>query len=74
MTTIQLSDHLFAEIANGDFFIYRYKDNIFVFRQAKNGVVPPINADTVEIISIHNGKHYVFKRDNGHYWWEEFFK
>ena len=70
MSTLQLSDSLFVDIAEGDLFVYRYEDNYVVVQEVKD-TVPALDQYTVEILSFHSKRHFILKRDNGYYWWEE---
>ena len=70
MYTLQLSNHLFVDINVGDLFIYRY-DNTYKIVEVKNDFKPPLNEFTIEILSFYSKRHFIFKRDNGYYWWEE---
>lgn len=70
MSTLQLSDYLFVDIAEGDLFVYKYEDDYIVVREVKD-TVPVLNQYTVEILSFHSKRHFILKRDNGYYWWEE---
>lgn len=70
MSTLQLSDSLFVDIAEGDLFVYKYEDNYVVVQEVKD-TVPVLDQHTVEILSFHSKRHFILKRDNGYYWWEE---
>jgi len=70
MSTLQLSDSLFVDIAEGDLFVYKYEDNYVVVQEVKD-TVPALDQYTVEILSFHSKRHFILKRDNGYYWWEE---
>ena len=70
MSTLQLSDSLFVDIAEGDLFVYKYEDNYVVVQEVKD-TVPVLDQYTVEILSFHSKRHFILKRDNGYYWWEE---
>lgn len=71
MKTIQLSDTIFVNIADGDLFIYKYSDNYFAIKEVINDEVPPINEFTVEILSLYSQRHFRFKREGQWYWWYE---
>jgi len=71
MKTIQLSDYIFTDVADGDLFIYKYDDHHSAIKEMRNNVVPSIDEFTVEILSFYSKRHFIFKRDNGYYWWEE---
>lgn len=70
MSTLQLSDSLFVDIAEGDLFVYKYDDSHVAIQEVKD-TVPVLNQYTVEILSLHSKRHFILKRDNGYYWWEE---
>ena len=70
MSTLQLSDSLFVDIAEGDLFVYKYEDNYVVVQEVKD-TVPVLDQYTVEILSFHSKRHFILKRNNGYYWWEE---
>lgn len=70
MSTLQLSDYLFVDIAEGDLFVYKYEDGYIVVQEVKD-TVPVLNQYTVEILSFYSKRHFILKRDNGYYWWEE---
>lgn len=71
MRTIQLSDTLFVDISDGDVFIYVYDKTHVNVQIVHNDVVPPINEFTIEILSLYSHRHFLFRRNNGAYWWEE---
>lgn len=71
MATIQLSDFLFVEIGNGDLFIYKYDDGSISIKEVENNIIPPINEYTIEILSFYSERHFIFKRYDKSYWWEE---
>lgn len=71
MYNLQLGDNLFVDINSGDIFVYRYSHNHFSIQQATANYHPPVNEYTIEIISFYSERHFIFKRDNGYYWWEE---
>ena len=71
MRTIQLSNTLFVDVADGDIFIYVYSENHLEIREMKNNEVPPINEYTVEILSFYSRRHFRFRREGQWYWWYE---
>jgi len=72
MYNLQLGDNLFVEIDCGDLYIYRYdNENLSVVKEVTKDYLPPVNEYAVEIISFHSKRHFLFKRQNGAYWWEE---
>ena len=71
MYNLQLGDNLFVDIGVGDIFIYKYKENCFAIKEVKENFKPELNEFTVEILSFYSKRHFIFKRDNGYYWWEE---
>jgi len=71
MQTIQLSDSIFVEVADGDLFMYKYDYNHSAIIQMSNNKVPPIDEYTTEILSFHSKRHFLFKRNGKSYWWEE---
>ena len=71
MYTLQLGDNLFTNISDGDIFMYRYADNKVEIKHVENGFKPPLNGFTVEIYAVAVKRHFIFKRDNGYYWWQE---
>lgn len=71
MYKLQLGDNLFVDIDNEDLFIYKYDDNHFAVKTVKDDYHPPVNEYTVEILSFYSKRHFIFKRQNGAYWWEE---
>ena len=71
MYTLQLGDKLFTDIDVGDIFIYNYGNNHFAIKDVKTDYKPELNEFTVEILSLSTNRHFIFKRDNGYYWWEE---
>ncbi len=70
MGTVQLSENFFIDLEAGDIFVYKYKDGFISIYEIKD-TVPPLDQYVVEIISFHNKRHFILKRDNGYYWWEE---
>lgn len=74
MKTIQLSDTLFCDVADGDLFVYIYPEESrtnIALRCVENDVVPPIDEFTVEILSFYSRRHFLFTRDGPAYWWYE---
>ena len=71
MYTLQLGDNLFADLDIGDIFIYNYGNNHFAIKEVKSDYRPELNEYTVEILSLSTHRHFIFKRNNGYYWWEE---
>ena len=74
MYTLQLGDNLFTDLDIGDIFIYKYSQNHFAIKHVEKDFKPELNEFTVEILSLSTHRHFIFKRDNGYYWWEEKFK
>jgi len=71
MYNLQLGDNLFVDIGVGDIFIYKYKENYFAIKDVTENYKPELNEFTVEILSFYSKRHFILKRDNGYYWWEE---
>ena len=71
MYNLQLGDNLFVDIGVGDIFIYKYKENCFAIKDVTENYQPELNEFTVEILSFYSRRHFILKRDNGYYWWEE---
>ncbi len=71
MYSLQLGNNWYVEINNGDLFIYRYSDNHFAIKTVEDDRKLFLDEFTVEILCLKTKKHYVIKRDNGYFWWEE---
>ena len=67
MYTLQLGEHLFTDISDGDIFIYRYSPNEVEIKTVENGVKPPVNEFTVEIFAFGARRHFIFKRSGPAY-------
>lgn len=71
MYTLQLGEHLFTDISDGDIFVYRYSTNKVEIKTVENGSKPPLNEFTVEIFAFGARRHFIFKRSGPAYWWQE---
>ena len=67
MYTLQLGEHLFTDISDGDIFIYRYAPNKVEIKMVENGSKPPLNEFTVEIYAFSVKRHFIFKRNGPAY-------
>lgn len=70
MGAVQLSESFFINLEAGDIFVYKYRDDFITIHEIKD-TIPPLDQYVVEIISFYNKRHFILKRDNGYYWWEE---
>ena len=68
MYTLQLGEHLFTDISDGDIFVYRYSNNKVEIKQVEKGFKPPLNEFTVEIYAFSVKRHFIFKRNGPAYW------
>lgn len=71
MYQLQLNDNWFITINIGDIFVYKYSSNHFAIKYVKMDYRPELNENTVEILCLSTRKHFIIRRDNGYYWWEE---
>jgi len=71
MFRLQLGEDLFVYLDKGDMFMYRYdKDHTAIKTVTKDGI-PPLDEYTSEILSFYSKRHFILRRENGAYWWEE---
>jgi hypothetical protein len=69
MYCLQLGSSWWVEINVGDVFVYKYSDNHVEIKQVRDKL--DMNEYLVEILCLTARKHYILKRDNGYFWWEE---
>ena len=69
MYWLQLGPDWWVEINIGDIFVYRYSENHCGIKTVESKI--EMDEFLVEILGLKTQKHYVLKRDNGYFWWEE---
>lgn len=69
MYYLQLGPDWWVEINYGDLFVYKYDENHFGIKHVDQKI--DMDEYLVEILSFKTQKHYVLRRDNGYFWWEE---
>ena len=69
MYYLQLGSSWWIEVNVGDVFVYKYSNNHVEIKQVKDKL--DMNEYLVEILCLTTRKHYILKRDNGYFWWEE---
>ena len=69
MYHLQLGSSWWIEVNIGDIFIYKYTDRHIEIKQVNHKL--DMNEYLAEILCFKTKKHYILKRDNGYFWWEE---